>query len=106
MSGERGSILPKGMQHGTTAASEGPDVEQAMASVVGNMEGLEPSYAEAKRRPDWPKWEEAIQKELKGLNDSGTWRLVKRPPNTNIVDSKWVFRIKKNAAGEVDKYKA
>lgn len=24
----------------------------------------------------------------------------------NIVDSKWVFRIKKNATGEINKYKA
>ena len=32
--------------------------------------------------------------------------MVKRPPDANVVDSKWVFRIKKNAAGEIDKYKA
>ena len=62
--------------------------------------------AEAHRHPDWPKWEEAIQKELKGLNESGTWRLVKRPPNLNVIDSKWVLKIKKNAAGKIDKYKA
>ena len=27
-------------------------------------------------------------------------------PNTNVVDCKWVLRIKKNSAGEIDKYKA
>ena len=36
----------------------------------------------------------------------GTWRLVKGPPNTNVVDSKWVLQIKKNSAGEINKYKA
>ena len=66
----------------------------------------EPSCAEAKRCPDWPKWEDAIQKELNRLENSGTYRLVKQPPDTNIVNLKWVFRIKLNAAGEVDKYKA
>ena len=106
MTGSRGGILPKGMQHGTTVVSESQDVEQAMVSVVGNMEGLEPSYAESKRCPHWSKWEEAIKKELKGLNESGTWHLVKWPPDANIVNCKWVFRIKKNTAGEVDKYKA
>ena len=40
------------------------------------------------------------------MNDYSTWHLVKCPPNSNIVDSKWVFRIKKNVAGEIDKYKA
>ena len=32
--------------------------------------------------------------------------MVKRPRNTNIVSCKWVFKIKKNAAGKIDKYKA
>ena len=34
------------------------------------------------------------------------FKLVKRPPDMNMVDSRWVFRIKKNTAGEIDKYKA
>jgi hypothetical protein len=117
VTGGRGGVLPKGIQQGTVVnepdaiqvditGDDGPDVEQAMATVIENAEGLTPTYAEARRRPDWPKWEEAIQKELKGLESSGTWRLVKRPTDTNVVDSKWVLKIKKNAAGEVDKYKA
>jgi hypothetical protein len=36
-----------------------------------------------------------------------TWDVVPHPPKeTNIVDSKWVFKIKKNTAGEIDEYKA
>ena len=114
VTGMRGGVLPKGMQHGTTVVDDDErvgdnreqDVEQAMATVIERTQGLELSYAEAKRRLDWPKWEDAIQKELNGLENSGTYCLVKQPPDTNIVDSKWVFRIKLNAAGEVDKYKA
>ena len=59
-----------------------------MATVMNGMEGLEPDYEDAKKRPDWPKWQEAIKKELESLEKMGTWRLVRRPPNTNIVDSK------------------
>ena len=40
---------------------------------------------------------------LKKLN---TWTLVDRPPNTNIVGNKFVFKIKRNSDGTVDKYKA
>ena len=105
VTGMRGGMLPRGMQS-STSIIESEDVEHTMATVIERAQGLEPSYAEAKRCPDWPKWEEAIHKELKGLNNSGTWRLVKRPLNTNVVNSKWVFRIKKNTAGEIDKYKA
>ena len=107
------NVLPKGLQHGTntqitepTSTTSTDVVEQAMAIIIESVEGLTPTYAEAHRHPNWPKWEEAIKKELKGLDESGTWRLVKRPPDTNIVDSKWVLKIKKNAAGEIDKYKA
>jgi hypothetical protein len=40
------------------------------------------------------------------LKAAGTWTIIKCPEHTNIVDSKWVFHIKKNSAGEIDKYKA
>lgn len=116
--GARGGVLPRGMQVGTPAdggdvvehatAVEfwGEEVDYAMATVIESAEGLTPTYEEAQKRSDWPKWKEAIRKELDSLEKMGTWRLVKRPPDTNIVDSKWVLKIKKNAAGEVDKYKA
>ena len=32
--------------------------------------------------------------------------MVEQPAGANIVDSQWVLCIKKNAAGEVEKYKA
>ena len=73
---------------------------------MNGMEGLEPDYKDAKKRLDWPKWQEVVKKELKSLKKMGTWRLVRRPLNTNIVNSKWVLRIKKNSAGKIDKYKA
>ena len=73
---------------------------------MGDAECIEPTYAEAKKRPDWPKWQEAIQAELDSLVANGTWRVVPRPSTGNVVDSKWVLRVKKNAAGEIDKYKA
>ena len=61
---------------------------------------------EAKMRPDWPRWEEVINAELKSLEDAHTWNVVERPRNTNVVSCKWVFKIKKNAAGKINKYKA
>ena len=71
------------------------------------VEALEPhTIDEARTQPDWPWWDEAIQVELKSLDDAHTWDVVNHPQNTNVVDCKWVFKVKKNAAGEVDKYKA
>ncbi|CAA7269035.1 unnamed protein product [Cyclocybe aegerita] len=45
-------------------------------------------------------------KELSVLKEAGTWELVDTPDRVNIVGSKWVFRVKKDAAGNVIRYKA
>ena len=108
---ERGQ-LPKGIQEGDTAKFVDciePDLCSVIAAVaVVDVEGddLEPSYDEARQRSDWPKWKEAIDVELGNLKAAGTWEVVERPHGTNVVDSKWVFRLKKDAKGEIVKWKA
>jgi len=44
--------------------------------------------------------------EITTLEQARTWISVPRPPGKNIVGSKWVFRIKHNADGSIEKYKA
>ena len=75
---------------------------------VAEAEALEPCMVDkARKQPDWPRWDKAIKAELKSLDEAHTWDVVPRPPKgTNVVDCKWVFKIKKNSAGEIDKYKA
>ena len=81
--------------------------EYAMLAEISETEAIEPrTLTEAKRRPDWPLWEAAIHEELETLRKAGTWELTKPPPGANIVGSKWVFRAKKDAAGNVIRYKA
>ena len=114
LEGENVAAAPRGLQ---TLQGNGPedaanawemgDLDWAMAAAMNAAEDLEPSYEEAKRRSDWPKWKEAIQAELRSLEANETWLIVERPKDgANVVSSKWVLRIKKNAAGEVEKYKA
>ena len=81
--------------------------EYAMAAEISEAEVLEPHMlAEAKSHPDWPMWENVIAKELELLRKAGIWEVVDAPPNANIVGSKWVFCVKKDAAGNVVCYKA
>ena len=78
-----------------------------MAAAVSEIKAMDPqSLEEAMRRPDWPKWQAAIQEELGALKKAGTWGIVKRPKERNIVKNKWVFKIKKDAAGRIEQYKA
>jgi hypothetical protein len=85
---------------------EEPD-EYALVAQTSEIEAIDPrSLAEAKRRPDWHLWEAAIHEELKVLREAGTWELTDAPTGANVVGSKWVFRAKKDAAGNVVRYKA
>jgi hypothetical protein len=37
---------------------------------------------------------------------NGTWELVELPPGRKIIGSRWVFIVKRNSDGSIDKYKA
>jgi hypothetical protein len=102
-----GIQLPPEPVAGENVDAENANDEIAMVSEMSDAEALEPStLTEAKRRPDWLSWEKAILEELETLKNAGTWELVDPPSNANIVGSKWVFRAKKDAAGNIARHKA
>jgi hypothetical protein len=51
-------------------------------------------------------WHEAMQEEFDALSSNNTWTLVPRPPQTNVVTGKWVFRHKTREDGSLERYKA
>ncbi|RVW78751.1 Retrovirus-related Pol polyprotein from transposon RE1 [Vitis vinifera] len=53
-----------------------------------------------------PAWLAAMDEEIQALQQNGTWILVPRPVNTNIVGFKWVFRTKYFPDGSVERLKA
>jgi hypothetical protein len=44
--------------------------------------------------------------EYTALMDNKTWHLVPPSSNKNLIDCKWVYRVKKRADGTVERYKA
>lgn len=44
--------------------------------------------------------------EFNALQHAGTWTLVPRTASMNILPNKWVFRIKPNSDGSIQRYKA
>jgi hypothetical protein len=47
-----------------------------------------------------------MQAEFDALHNNNTWELVSRSSDQNLVGCKWVFRIKRNPDGSIDRYKA
>ena len=61
---------------------------------------------EALDRPDKELWRKAIEEEMESLKANGTWTLVKRPLDRNVIGSKFVFKVKTKSDGTVERYKA
>nr|KYP45016.1 hypothetical protein KK1_033477 [Cajanus cajan] len=53
-----------------------------------------------------PKWLKAMKQEYFAFLKNNTWTLVQLPPNRNAIGCKWVFRIKENPDGSINRYKA
>ena len=64
------------------------------------------TMSEAQSRKDAELWREAAKKELASIMANGTWDLVELPAGRLPIDSKWVFKIKRDAAGNIERYKA
>ena len=47
-----------------------------------------------------------MQAEYNALITTGTWSLIPSHPSQNVVGCKWVFRVKKNPDGTIDRHKA
>jgi hypothetical protein len=64
------------------------------------------TYRQAKVSPNWSEWKTAIEEELQSLKENDVWEVVPKPTNRKSVDSRWVFEIKSDAKGDIERYKA
>lgn len=64
------------------------------------------SYAAAMKSEDVQKWRTAMDKEMQSLKKNDVWDLVKLPPGRKTIGCKWVYKVKMNADGTPEKYKA
>lgn len=51
-------------------------------------------------------WKEVMDAEYLALMKNKTWHLVPSKQGKNVIDCKWVYKIKRKADGSLDRYKA
>ena len=93
-----GIFKPKERKDGTVAW-----LAACLAAAVADPSSEPRSYQAALRIPHW---REAMEQEFHALLRNKTWTLVPPPPRVNVIDSKWVFKVKKHSDGSIERYKA
>ena len=95
---QSGIVRPKERTDGTVAW-----IAACMAQTDADPTA-EPRHFQAALRI--PHWRSAMEQEFQALQRNDTWRLVPPVSGVNIIDSKWVFKVKKHADGSIERYKA
>jgi hypothetical protein len=53
-----------------------------------------------------PKWDNAMDEEMATLDANATWELVALLKDKKAIGCKWVYKVKHNIDGSVNRYKA
>ncbi|CAI7899846.1 unnamed protein product [Closterium sp. NIES-54] len=70
------------------------------------MPGEPATLKEAMESSDAEEWKKAMESELKSIEENGTWELMELPEGRKAITSKWLFKIKSNADGKIERYKS
>ncbi|CAI7906818.1 unnamed protein product [Closterium sp. NIES-54] len=70
------------------------------------MPGEPATLKEALESSDAEEWKKTMESELKSIEENGTWELVELPEGRNAITSKWLFKIKSDADGKIERYKS
>lgn len=87
---------------GNKGKRAGPDEKQAFLAHVE----LPVSFEETQISPEKAQWDLAINEELESIQERDVYELVERPKEEKIIGSTWVFTLKKDEQGLVQRYKA
>lgn len=64
------------------------------------------TYEQAIASKDKEEWLNAMKREMNSLIENRTWKLSQLPKGRKALPCKWVYRVKTNSDGSIDRYKA
>jgi hypothetical protein len=76
---------------------------QALTASIALQEDEPTCFTQASKHAEW---RTTMNEEFDALLKNVIWSFVLPSPAMNIVGSKWVFRIKRKADGQIERYKA
>ncbi|CAI5476854.1 unnamed protein product [Closterium sp. Yama58-4] len=105
--GEPGKTALAGaaMMVGDDEESEYEECAFAFFSPV-EMPGEPATLKEALESSDAEEWKKAMESELKSIEENDTFELVELPEGRTAITSKWLFKIKSDADGKIERYKS
>ncbi|KAI0992679.1 hypothetical protein K3495_g15506, partial [Podosphaera aphanis] len=89
--------------HPNDSSPDFPD-EEALINILDIP--VPKTYSMAKRSTHWDQWQKAFEDEMNSLYENDVWEVVPRPAGRKVVDGKWVCKVKGNAQGELERFKA
>ncbi|KAG3103454.1 Retrovirus-related Pol polyprotein from transposon TNT 1-94 [Phytophthora idaei] len=88
----------------SAAAQESQDFEAAY--VVDSVRVMPTTFKSAMESSDAIKWKEACDSEYESLRKNDTWDVVSLPTGRKAIGCRWVFCVKENQNGEIERFKA
>ncbi|CAI7729743.1 unnamed protein product [Closterium sp. NIES-53] len=70
------------------------------------MPGEPATLKEALEGSDAEEWKKAMESELKSIEENGTWELMELLEGRKVMTSNWLFKIKSDADGKIERYKS
>lgn len=90
-------VVPKSYSFASLSTSN----QQVLNSISNITEPT--SYAQAELHPGWKL---AMETEIAALIENETWEVVELPKGRKALPSKWVYKIKHNSDGSIERLKA
>ena len=74
---------------------------------VAKIEEIDPKNVnQAMSSQNAKEWKQAMENEINSLKKNKVWSLVKLPEGKKAIGSKWIFKQKRDADGNVERFKA